>query len=90
MPLDSPRMVVPSALPLNLICDETWPPPRKFSAYATEDEILHTTSFFMWLSFVLSFPAVFFTYDLCSDLQFVAEWLILSAVLRALSSTPLL
>ena len=46
MPLDSPRMVVPSALPLNLICDETWPPPRKFSAYATEDEILHTTSFF--------------------------------------------
>jgi len=23
-----PTMVVPSVLPLKLICDETWPPPR--------------------------------------------------------------
>ena len=40
MPPDPPRMVVPSALPLKLICDVTrlwrnFAPPRKFSAYAT-------------------------------------------------------
>jgi len=40
MPPDPTGMVVPSALPLKLICDvagcdETLPPPRKFSMYAT-------------------------------------------------------
>ena len=31
-----PTMVVPSVLPLKLICDGTWPPTRKFSAYASD------------------------------------------------------
>ena len=44
MPPEPPRMVVPSALPLKLICDVTrlwWhlSPPRKFSAHATDAKL---------------------------------------------------
>ena len=43
MPPDPPRMVVPTALALKLICDVTrlrqnFTPPRKFSAYATDGQ----------------------------------------------------
>ena len=35
MPPDHPRMVVPSALTIKLICDEALAPSRKLPAYAT-------------------------------------------------------